>query len=96
MRFYSPAPIFDVEEILAQAMEDPKKYHALDNCPAPVKTIITSLTCSGFQKFHCDFAVNWQVKSMNSGESSQPFFHASVSDFLKSTKFRISRDEYFA
>lgn len=24
MRFYSPAPIFDVEEILAQAMADPK------------------------------------------------------------------------
>lgn len=47
MRFYSPAPIFDIEEILAQAMADPKKYHAqsnyekknhaLENCPAPVK-----------------------------------------------------------
>lgn len=47
-------------------LEDPKKYHALDNCPAPVKTNITSLTCSGFQRFYCDFAVNRQVKSMNS------------------------------
>lgn len=47
MRFYSRAPICDIEEILAQAMADPKKYHAqsncekkkhaLENCPAPVK-----------------------------------------------------------
>lgn len=32
MRFYSRAPICDIEEILAQAMADPKKYHAQSNC----------------------------------------------------------------
>ena len=86
---------------------NPKKYPAQSNCekkktctrklPSPRQKNITSLTCSGFQRFHCDFAVNRQVKSMNSVSKLPTLqFHASVSDFLKSTKFRISRDEYFA
>lgn len=63
-----------------------KKNHALENCPTPVK----KNNVANMQRFplrlRCEL-----INQVNEFSIKAP-----LTDFLKSIKFRISRDEYFA
>lgn len=96
MRFYSPAPIFDVEEILAQAMADPKNIMHIQtvrkkkSCTRKLPNPRQKNNVANMQRFPL------RLRCELTNQVNEFSIKAPLTDFLKSIKFRISRDEYFA